>query len=194
MMTKVSFLFWVISYIGTTIHSFSFGGPSTSALFPSVVSNGFPFQSGNVPSKQGLEAVPVRCIAHRSNRIKERRTFRRASSREYADDRTDKDDPANNSPKGIDLNEHPALYRVRISRRTGIEWGTDLSFAFVYVRELEPGGAADLTGKVKKGDQICELRPVRALDNTDDVLRAPTNLIGATFDTGRCFTSLLFLS
>jgi len=118
---------------------------------------------------------------------------RRLSSREGADDWTDKEDAANNTPKGIDLNENPALYRVRISRRTGIEWGTDLSFAFVYVRELEPGGAADLTGKVQKGDQICELRPVMALDTTDETLSAPINLIGSTFDTGTCFSSICFL-
>jgi hypothetical protein len=56
----------------------------------------------------------------------------------------------------------------------------------VYVRELEPGGAADLTGKVQKGNQICELRPVMALS-------APRNLIGSTFDTGTCFSSICFL-
>jgi hypothetical protein len=63
----------------------------------------------------------------------------------------------------------------------------------VYVRELERGGAVDLTGKVQKGDQICELRPAVALDNTDDILSAPINLTGSTFDTGMCVSSICFL-
>ena len=63
----------------------------------------------------------------------------------------------------------------------------------MYVRELEPGGAADLTGKVQKGDQICKLCPVMALDTTDETLSAPRNLIGSTFDTGTCFSSICFL-
>jgi len=93
------------------------------------------------------------------------------------------DDPPESQPTaGIDLNDNPALYRVRIPRATGIEWGTDLSFAFVYVRGVEPGGAADLTGQVKKGDQICELRPV----GKDPESCQPINLIGASFDTGTC--------
>jgi len=193
---KSSLLFWVASCIGTTIHSFSLGGPGTSSsvLFPPVVRYGVPIPSVNLLNKQGLlVTVPLRTVSYRFNDVKGRKMSRRLSSREGADDWTDKEDAANNTPKGIDLNENPALYRVRISRRTGIEWGTDLSFAFVYVRELEPGGAADLTGKVQKGDQICELRPVMALDTTDETLSAPRNLIGSTFDTGTCFSSICFL-
>ena len=34
----------------------------------------------------------------------------------------------------IDVSIDERLYRVRISRAPGIEWGTDLSFSFVYVR------------------------------------------------------------
>ncbi|KAJ8598441.1 hypothetical protein CTAYLR_006860 [Chrysophaeum taylorii] len=37
---------------------------------------------------------------------------------------------------------------------TGIEWGTDLSFVGVYVRALEPGGAAELSGLARPGAQL----------------------------------------
>lgn len=83
----------------------------------------------------------------------------------------------------IDLSLDERLYRVRISRATGIEWGTDLSFAFVYVRALEPGGAADLLGVIAKGDQLCECRPVSSGGGTTAVSAAEaTNLMGAPFD------------
>jgi hypothetical protein len=78
----------------------------------------------------------------------------------------------------IDTSTDPRLRRVRISRATGIEWGTDLSFSFVYVRALEPAGAASLSGEVMVGDQICELRSV--LDDGD--VGDATNLVGAGFD------------
>ena len=77
----------------------------------------------------------------------------------------------------IDVSHDPRLQRVRLSRALGIDWGTDLSFSFVYVRGMEPSGSASLSGAVEPGDQICELRPVssRAGD-------APVNLVGASFD------------
>ena len=75
----------------------------------------------------------------------------------------------------IDLALDPRLRRVRLSRASGIEWGTDLSFSFVYVRVLDPSGAASLSGEVEKGDQLCELRPVKK----DGRL---VSLIGASFD------------
>lgn len=50
--------------------------------------------------------------------------------------------------------EDPRLYSVRISRVTGIEWGTDLSFSWVYVRALQPSGAAANCGEISVGDQV----------------------------------------
>lgn len=50
--------------------------------------------------------------------------------------------------------QDPRLYSVRISRVTGIEWGTDLSFSWVYVRALQPSGAAANCGEVAVGDQV----------------------------------------
>jgi hypothetical protein len=80
----------------------------------------------------------------------------------------------------INTEDNPSLYRLRLSRAPGIEWGTDLSFSFVYVRQLEPAGPADLAGEVKVGDQICELAPVA--ENGE--AQAPIPLIGAPFDAG----------
>ena len=85
----------------------------------------------------------------------------------------DGDDAEADEP--IDVSTDPRLRRVRISRATGIEWGTDLSFSFVYVRDMEPAGAASIGGEVEVGDQLCELRPVAEGGET-------VNLIGAPFD------------
>ena len=75
----------------------------------------------------------------------------------------------------IDISLDGRFYRVRIPRATGIEWGTDLSFSFVYVRDMDPSGSAAISGEVDKGDQLCELIAV-APD------AEPLNLLGASFD------------
>jgi ferredoxin len=49
-----------------------------------------------------------------------------------------------------------------------VSWGTDLSFAFVSVRSLDPSGAAALSGQIRVGDQLCEING--------------SNVIGASFD------------
>ena len=79
----------------------------------------------------------------------------------------------------IDITQDPRLYRIKLPRAPGIEWGTDLSFSFVYVRNLEPGGPASLSNVVSKGDQICELRPI---NNNDNESSTTIPLIGASFD------------
>jgi ferredoxin len=75
----------------------------------------------------------------------------------------------------IDLSLDDRLYRIRLPRAPGIEWGTDLSFSFVYVRDLDPAGPASMSGRVEKGDQVCELIPVAPNEK-------PVNLLGASFD------------
>ncbi|CAB1114552.1 unnamed protein product [Ectocarpus sp. CCAP 1310/34] len=55
-------------------------------------------------------------------------------------------------PDGEDLD--PRLYSVRIARATGIEWGTDISFSWVYIRALQPDGAAANCGEISVGDQL----------------------------------------
>ncbi|CAM9851866.1 unnamed protein product [Sphacelaria rigidula] len=51
----------------------------------------------------------------------------------------------------------PRIYTVRISRAMGIGWGTDISFRWVYVRELDPSGPAANCGKISVGDQLCAI-------------------------------------
>jgi len=85
--------------------------------------------------------------------------------------------PAEEEEDCIDVSSDPRLRRVRLSRALGIDWGTDLSFSFVYVRGMEPSGSASLSGAVELMDQICEMRPVRSKAGD-----APVNLVGASFD------------
>jgi ferredoxin len=80
----------------------------------------------------------------------------------------------------IDLSLDDRLYRIRLPRAPGIEWGTDLSFSFVYIREMDPSGPASMSGLVEKGDQLCELIPVTA--DADAAAVEPVNLLGAGFD------------
>ena len=89
---------------------------------------------------------------------------------------SDSSSAAGDDDDRIDLSLDDRLYRIRISRATGIEWGTDLSFSFVYVRDMDPAGPASLSGQVAKGDQICELIPVGGSDEN------PVNLLGSSFD------------
>jgi hypothetical protein len=48
--------------------------------------------------------------------------------------------------------------RVQLPRATGLELGSDLSFTWVFVRELQPGGAAELSGLVLKVRSRCTSR------------------------------------
>jgi hypothetical protein len=41
-----------------------------------------------------------------------------------------------------------------MTKRAGINWGTDLSFRWVYVSSLESTGEAALAGVIQKGDYI----------------------------------------
>jgi ferredoxin len=93
----------------------------------------------------------------------------------FSTDDTEASSDGGDGDGGIDLSLDERLYRIRLSRATGIEWGTDLSFSFVYVRDMDPSGPAYLSGKIEKGDQLCELKAVQ--ENT-----CPINLLGAPFD------------
>ncbi len=93
------------------------------------------------------------------------------------------DDDTSDDASSIDITVDPRLYRVRVPRFTGIEWGTDLSFSFVYVRQVDP--SSPVHGMVQMGDQLCELRAVVQDDSTThNTPSSPAvNLIGATFDS-----------
>lgn len=92
----------------------------------------------------------------------------------------DDDKGSNIFSNRIDVTQDTRLYRVKIPRATGIEWGTDLSFSFVYVRDMEPSGPAFMSKVISKGDQICELCPVSENGNAEEEGVVP--LIGASFD------------
>jgi ferredoxin len=83
------------------------------------------------------------------------------------------EEPSEEETQGIDISQDDRLYRIRIPRAPGIEWGTDLSFSFVYVRSLDPSGPASMSGLINKGDQFCELKS----DGEN-----PISLLGAPFD------------
>jgi len=92
---------------------------------------------------------------------------------------------ADTATGGIDLSSDSRLYGVRLPRAPGIEWGTDLSFAFVCVRAVDPSGPAALSGRVEVGDQLCEVTPVGVNDKEGgggDSVPEPINLLGAPFD------------
>lgn len=48
----------------------------------------------------------------------------------------------------------PLVYSLELPKATGIDWGSDLSFRWVYVQSLDPAGAAFKSGKIQKGDYI----------------------------------------
>mmetsp|Transcript_14852 Transcript_14852/g.26573 ORF Transcript_14852/g.26573 Transcript_14852/m.26573 type:complete len:333 (-) Transcript_14852:8-1006(-) len=98
-----------------------------------------------------------------------------AASNENDSETSGADSTDGDEEESIDVNADPRLRRIRLSRALGIDWGTDLSFSFVYVRDLEPSGAAAISGEVEVGDQICEMRAV-----SED--GKAINLIGAPFD------------
>jgi len=99
------------------------------------------------------------------------------------DDTNKENTSGSGSSEGIDVSSDPRLYYLRLSRATGIEWGTDLSFAFVYVRAMDPTGAAAMSGKIQVGDQLCQLQAV-PIETTKEGEEAPpvVNLVGAPFD------------
>lgn len=93
------------------------------------------------------------------------------------------DNEQSSDDSGIDVSSDSRLYQIRLPRALGIEWGTDLSFSFVYIRDLDPTGAAAASGKVQVGDQLCQLTPVINTDDKDDSPSPkPINLVGAPFD------------
>lgn len=112
----------------------------------------------------------------------------------FADSSSSSEDKStsNETNQEIDVKLDDRLYRIRLPRATGIEWGSDLSFSFVYVRDMDPSGPASLSSIVSKGDQICELKPVVVSDGPDGSNSGTViPLIGASFDTVmRAFASL----
>lgn len=55
------------------------------------------------------------------------------------------------------------VYTVELPRRAGINWGSDMSFRYIYVLDLEKSGSAALNGVIEKGDYIM------SFDNTSTI-------------------------
>ena len=51
-------------------------------------------------------------------------------------------------------NDNGVAYSIELPKRAGISWGSDLSFSWIYVLDLEPSGEAAGTGIIEKGDYI----------------------------------------
>ena len=49
-------------------------------------------------------------------------------------------------------------YSVELNKRAGISWGSDLSFRFIYVLDLEPTGDAYQSGLVEKVDDLVKYK------------------------------------
>ena len=45
-------------------------------------------------------------------------------------------------------------FTIELGKSCGISWGSDLSFRWIYVRDIDPRGEAALTNLVRKGDYI----------------------------------------
>eukprot|EP00953_Heterococcus_sp_UTEX-ZZ885_P034270 17764-Heterococcus_DN1.PRE.3 len=89
------------------------------------------------------------------------------------------DEPASDAAADQEEDEEPSdprLYTALLSRATGIEWGTDLSFRWVYVRSLEPDGSAAMSGLVSRGDQLVSF-------NGEACLGAPFDYVMTLFST-----------
>ena len=61
-----------------------------------------------------------------------------------------------NTPSLSATNEETSgiSYTIMLPKSSGISWGSDLSFRFVYVMDMDPAGEAAKSGIVKKGDYI----------------------------------------
>ena len=109
--------------------------------------------------------------------------FTTAPSRLFSSSESDQQpsgDQNDGSDESIDVSLDNRLYKVRLSRAPGIDWGTDLSFSFVYVRGMDPSGEAAMSGRIRIGDQLCELTPINR--ETGEPHAPPINLLGAPFD------------
>ena len=54
---------------------------------------------------------------------------------------------------GLSKND-PRVFTATLDRKTGIDFGCDLTLSWAYVLALEPNGAAERDGTVQKGDQL----------------------------------------
>ena len=122
------------------------------AFAPSADAFAVPLPNANHPAVSSSASALGQRAGHQISPLMSNRRSAPPSSLHLSAEAQDSDGAA----ESIDTSADLRLTRVRLPRATTIEWGTDLSFSFVYVRAMEPAGAADLSGQVAVNDQLCE--------------------------------------
>jgi len=69
-----------------------------------------------------------------------------------------------------------------MGKRAGISWGSDLSFRWVYVLDLEPTGEAAQSGIVQKGDYIIGFGNTSTISQDFDFVLTTLNKQPASFE------------
>ena len=77
-------------------------------------------------------------------------------------------------------------YTIELPKRAGISWGSDLSFSWIYVLDLEPDGAAASTGLIQKGDYII------GFGNTSTIAKDFDYVISALNNEGKMLNYTFF--
>jgi ferredoxin len=67
------------------------------------------------------------------------------------------------------------VFSLEMSKRAGISWGSDLSFRWIYVLDLEPTGEAAQTGVIQKGDYIIQLGNTSTIGQDFDFVLSTLN-------------------
>lgn len=91
-------------------------------------------------------------------------------------------DPLSNA---VDKSEGFA-YTIELPKRAGISWGSDLSFSWIYVLDVEPDGAAANTGLIQKGDYII------GFGNTSTIAKDFDYVISALNNEGKMLNYTFF--
>lgn len=60
-----------------------------------------------------------------------------------------------------DSTQQGITYTVELPKASGISWGSDLSFRWIYVQDVDPQGEAMKTGMVRKGELMIEMKMMR---------------------------------
>jgi len=84
-------------------------------------------------------------------------------------------------PRGRPVAKDDRIYSVNIDRRTGIDFGCDLSLCWPYVLALVPGGAAELCAEISVGDQLLGINGVNLVGaEMSEVTDTMSNVEGDT--------------
>ena len=73
-------------------------------------------------------------------------------------------------------------FEIELPKRAGISWGSDLSFSWVYVLDVEPTGEAAASGMVRKGDYIIGMGNTSCIGKDFDFVLSTYNSQPSTFN------------